>query len=181
MDEIEVPLEKVQEDTQHHAAHGAERWLSAGAVLSAVLAVFAALCALMAGHHANEAMIDQLRASDHWSHYQAKSIKATVLETRHEILRALKQPTPEEGKAKVEQYRADQEELLEQAKEREAESSRHLRIHGVLATAVTLFQVAIAITAIAVLVRRRALLGLSVVFGLVGLIFLVRGLILPSL
>jgi hypothetical protein len=179
MDEIEVPLEKVQEDVQHHAVHGAERWISFGAVLSAVLAVFAALSALMAGHHANEAMIEQLRASDHWSHYQAKSIKAVEIETRHEILRALKQPAPEESKQKLEQYRDDQQEIQRRAKESESDSSRHLAIHQVLATAVTLFQVAIAVTAISVLVRRRSLLGVSLVFGLVGLVFLIRGFLLP--
>jgi lipopolysaccharide export LptBFGC system permease protein LptF len=91
----------------------------------------------------------------------------------------LKQPAPEESKQKLEQYRDDQQEIQRRAKESESDSSRHLAIHQVLATAVTLFQVAIAVTAISVLVRRRSLLGVSLVFGLVGLVFLIRGFLLP--
>ena len=40
----------------------------------------------MAGHHSNEAMIEQIQASDHWGYYQAKGIKAAVLGTRISIL-----------------------------------------------------------------------------------------------
>lgn len=176
MEEIEVPLEKVQEDVHHHAMHGGESWISTGAVLSALLAVFAAVAALTAGHHANEAMIDQIRASDDWNFFQAKSIKASVLETRHELLKAGGHPVPEESAKKLAEYRADQEELQKKAKEREEDSHQHLAKHQTLAKSVTFFQVAIALTAIAVLTRRRQLLWLSALFGVGGLGCMIYGL-----
>jgi len=49
------------------------------ALTAAFLAVLAAITSLMAEHHANEAMLDQIRSSDKWSFYQAKSIKANLL------------------------------------------------------------------------------------------------------
>jgi hypothetical protein len=43
----------------------------------------------MAEHHANEAMLDQIRSADEWNFYQAKSIKANLFTTKIELLKAL--------------------------------------------------------------------------------------------
>lgn len=188
MEEAEVPLEKVQEDIEK-AAHGHSEggghggghigWLMWSALLSAVLAVLAAVASLNAGHHANEAMMEQIKASDAWSHYQAKSIKATVLETRVQLLEAMGRAVPEESKKKLENYGEDQENLQEQATEKEAESVRHFQRHEIFARSVTLFQIAIAVTAIAVLARKRRFLIVSILFGLAASGFLVLGLFFP--
>src|SRR5439155_27301646 len=63
MEEIEPPTEQVQEEIHHHAHESRERWVSYVALSSALIAALAAVCALLASHHANEGMIDQLRAS----------------------------------------------------------------------------------------------------------------------
>ena len=80
MVEIEVPLEQTQEHLQHAALHGGSEngfsLINVGAVLSALIAVFAAICALLAGHYSNEAMIEQIKSSDQWSYFQAKGIKS---------------------------------------------------------------------------------------------------------
>lgn len=177
MEEIEVPLEQVQEDVQHHALHSTVSWLSLGALMSAVLAVFAAISALTAGHHANEAMIEQIHASGQWGYYQAKGIKASLLESRNLLLRALREPIPAESEQKLAEYRDQQQEIQARAKELEESSVGHLRRHQILAKAVTFFQVAIAMAAIAVLVRRRALLFVSGAFGACGAGFLILGLV----
>jgi hypothetical protein len=49
---------------------------------TAILAVLAAITGLLSGMHANEAMMDQIEASDQWNYYQAKSIKASVLDAK---------------------------------------------------------------------------------------------------
>ena len=59
------------------------------ALTAALLAVLAAITALMAEHHANEAMMLQIQSSDQWNFYQAKSIKASLLTTKAELLKAL--------------------------------------------------------------------------------------------
>ena len=91
MERPEVPLEQSQEEIAHHAHHATEKWILGVALTAAFLAVLAAITSLMAEHHANEAMLDQIRSSDKWSFYQAKSIKANLFTAKIELLRALGQ------------------------------------------------------------------------------------------
>ena len=76
MEEIEVPLEKSEEDIHEKAHHAKEPWIGWAALTSALLAALAAVAALQAGHHVNEAGIIQLKASDKWNEYQAKKQKS---------------------------------------------------------------------------------------------------------
>ena len=154
MEEIEVPLEQLQEDI-HHAAHGhsheegSSGLMGRAAIMSAILAVLAAISALFAGHYANDAMIEQIKSSDKWAYYQAKGIKKAIAE--------LKQATVEDADpAKAAKYQKDQEEIKAQAEESEKASEMHLRKHESLAASVTFFQVAIAMVAIALLSKRKS-------------------------
>jgi hypothetical protein len=172
MEEIEVPLEKSQEDIHHQAMHGDSRWIMGSALLSAFLAVFAAIFALMAGASVNEAMIAQMKASDTWSYYQAKGIKAGQLETKILILEQQKNSEKlEAAHKKLESYRDDQDDLSEKAKTLEEHSEHLVQKHEIFARSVTFFQIAIALTAIAVLTRRRHFVWLSGFLGIIGLIF----------
>ena len=65
------------------------------ALSSALLAGFAAVSSLMAGHHANEAMMSQIESADQWSFYQSKSIKEAQLKGKADILNALGKPVPD--------------------------------------------------------------------------------------
>jgi hypothetical protein len=184
MTEIEVPIEKIQEDISevaekaHESGHGGgghgPSWIVWSALISAFLAVFAAVSALMAGHYANEAMVEQIQSSDHWAYYQAKSIKAAIVESRHEILKSLGKPVADESVDKLQHYRDDQKNIQEEAEAKQKESLEHLHKHEVLAKSVTLFQVAIALTAVAVLARRKVFLAVSGLFGLGGIFFLLQ-------
>ena len=126
------------------------------------------------GHHSNEALIEQIQASDQWAYYQAKGIKAAVLESKIETLQALSKQTSAKDEEKVKSYKKEQREIEEQAKEKERSSSIHLTAHNILAKAVTIFQIAIAVSAISVLTRRKWLWYGSGVLGLIGLIFLLQ-------
>ena len=75
MERPEVPLEQTQEEITHHAHTSGERWILGVALTAAFLAVMAAIAALLAEHHANEAMLERIKSSDHWSEFQANSIK----------------------------------------------------------------------------------------------------------
>ena len=176
-EEIEVPIEKLHESIQDEAEKAREKWVFMVALSTAILAVFAALCSLMAGHHANEALIEQIQASDQWAYYQAKGIKAAVLESKIETLQALSKQTSEKDKETVKIYKKEQKEIEEQAKEKERSSSIHLTAHNLLAKAVTVFQIAIAVSAISVLTRRKWLWYGSGVLGLIGFIFLLQELL----
>ncbi len=181
MEEIEVPLEQVQEHI-HHAAHESghdakENWISKVALISALVAVVAAIAALLAGHHSNEAMITQIKASDSWSFYQAKGVKAAVLQTKIQIISELGKPTSAKDEEKLNDYKKEQDEISEKAKEFEHESEHHLKIHETMARSVTLFQVAIAISAITVLTRRKKFLFVSLGFSLIGLAIFIQALL----
>jgi hypothetical protein len=176
-EEIEVPIEKLHESIHEEAEKTGEKWVFLVALSTAIIAVFAALCSLMAGHHANEALIDQIQSSDQWAYYQAKGIKSAILESKIETLQALgKQPSAKDEE-KVKGYKKEQKEIEEKAKEKERYSSIHLTAHNILAKAVTVFQIAIAVSAISVLTRRKWLWYGSGVLGLIGLIFLLQELL----
>lgn len=183
MEEIEVPIEGLQEEIHHHAEHeghgegGKGNWNSLVALSTAILAVLAAISALLAGHHANEAMIEQMQASDKWAYYQAKGIKSAVLSSKIELLGSLNHPVAEADTAKVAQYKDDQEKTFEEATEKEKSSSEHLERHNILARSVTMFQVGVAIAAISVLMRKKPLWYVSLACGGVGVYFLVAGVI----
>ena len=49
------------------------------AISTALMAVFAAMASLLAGRHADEAVIEQIKASDKWAFFQAKGIKDEII------------------------------------------------------------------------------------------------------
>ena len=171
MEEIEVPTEHLHDEIKEKT----EEALSAGegksslyiAISTALIAVIAAIAGMMAGHHSNEALIEQIKASDQWAFYQAKSIKAEI--------RALKAAEGQDVKS-AEQTKAEGENIRREAEEDEASSKIHLQRHVLLARSVTLFQIAIAISAIAILTHKRFLWFAGMVIALVGVGFFVTGL-----
>src|SRR6202022_2646738 len=95
MEEAEVPLEDLQEHVHHSAEHSGEKWISWVALSTAILAVLAAIAGLLSGKHANEAMMSQIEASDQWGYYQAKSIKASVLDAKMPLTDAPSESNPQ--------------------------------------------------------------------------------------
>jgi hypothetical protein len=135
-----------------------------------LFAALAAIASLIAGGQANEAMAAQIRSSDRWSEYQAKSIKAHLLDDKIEVLAALGHPESAKDRADRQKYRAEKGELQELAEHMEWESEGHLLRHETMATAVTMFQVAIAMGAIAVLTRMRMFWFVSLTLGAIGVL-----------
>lgn len=171
MEESEVPLEHLHEHVKESAEHSRVAWISWVALSTAVLAVLAAIAGLLSGHHVNEAMMSQIEASDQWSYYQAKSIKASVLDAKI----SLSGQADESDKSRRDRYEKEQEDIKSQAEHKEAEAKSHFHKHEVFAGGVTMFQIAIAIAAIAALTRRRPFWVVSLVFGLAGCAFLIFG------
>jgi hypothetical protein len=178
MEKHEIPLEQAQEEIAHHAHEAGPSWIMGVALTAAVLAALAAVTALLAEHHANEAMITQIKASDQWSYYQAKGIKSAILKTRIAMLGAMKAQDSQAAE-EVKRYAGEQEEIEKEARDFERESQHHLRCHVPLSRGVTMFQLAIAVAAISALTRRKGYWWLAIGFGLAGLIFLTWGIAIP--
>src|SRR5713226_1938583 len=117
MEEAEVPLEGLHEHVQHSAEYSGEAWISWVALSTAILAVFAAIAGLLAGKHANEAMMSQIEASDQWNYYQAKSIKGSVLDAKIGLASA----PNESDSQKRDRYEKEQEEIKIEAEHKQAE------------------------------------------------------------
>jgi hypothetical protein len=175
MEAPEVPTEHLHEEIEHHAARGRSPWTMGVALSSALLAGLAAICALLAGHHANEAMVDEIQGSDRWAYYQAKGIKAALLGSKMELLEAEGRPVAEKDRQKLADYKREQDEIAAEAGEKEHSAGRHLQRHVVFSRGVTLFQIAIAVGAISALTNRRAFWFVSLGFGLAGVVFLIQG------
>jgi hypothetical protein len=169
MEEAEVPLEGLHEHVQHSAEHSGEVWISWVALSTAILAVLAAIAGLLSGKHANEAMMSQIEASDQWNYYQAKSIKASVLDAKMSLVTA----ADEKDKAKAARYEEEQSEIKKDAEQKELEAKSNFHRHEIYARSVTMFQIAIAIAAISALTKKRKFWMVSLLFGAVGCAFLV--------
>ncbi len=175
MEEIEVPLEQSQEHIHEHAHQGG--WMGQVALSTAMIAVIAAISALLAGHHSNEALISQIQSSDNWSHYQSKSIKASLLNVKNDLIVEMGKQPKTTDLEKAAEYKKDQDEISEKAKEKAHESEHHLGAHVILAKSVTLFQIAIAISAISVLTRRKSFWYGSLGVAAIGVVFFVQGIL----
>jgi hypothetical protein len=169
MEEAEVPLEHLHEQVKESAEHGGAAWLSWVALSTAILAVLAAIAGLLSGEHANEAMMNQIESSDQWNYYQAKSIKASVLDAKMSLAGA----SNESDQSKRDRYEREQEQIKSEAEAKEAAAKLNFHKHEVFARAVTMFQIAIAIAAISALTRKRHFWIVSLLFGVVGCVFLV--------
>ncbi|MEY2525997.1 MAG: hypothetical protein QOE73_768 [Verrucomicrobiota bacterium] len=171
MEEAEVPLEHLQEHVQHTAEHSGEAWMSWVALSTALLAVLAAIAGLLSGMNVNEAMMSQIEASNQWNYYQAKSIKASVLDSKMSLSASVE----EKDRAKAARYEEEQAEIKKEAEHKAAEAKVNFHRHEIYARAVTMFQIAIAIAAISALTRQKRFWFVSLLFGAVGGVFLVLG------
>src|SRR5215467_9080573 len=168
MEEAEVPLEHLHEQAHETAKHGGEAWISWVALSTAIFAVLAAIASLLSGEHANEAMMNQIEASDQWSYYQAKSIKAAVLDAKAGLSGA----PNESDQSKRARYEKEEEEIKSEAEQKQAAAKSYFHKHEVFARGVTMFQIAIAIAAISALTKKRSFWVVSLVFGAFGCVFL---------
>ena len=203
-EEVELDIreqqEKLEELHREHEEHEREEkkdnsWTRDVSMSTALLAVVAAVAALHSGTLVNEALLEQnkavkfqAQASDKWAEYQANSIKGHSSVQTAALLSAVN-PTQaaqaEKYTKEAEKYDTKKEGLSEDAKkleetrdEQEKESAHHMHQHHTFAYCVTFTQVAIALSAIAALTRRKQVWYASLVVGAVGLAFMVYGFLL---
>ncbi len=174
MEELEDPTERLRE-TMEAAEEQKERWTLSVALSTAIIAVLAAIAGLYGNHHANEAMLDQIKSSDQWAYYQSKSIKSEITAATSQILSALDKPLPAESEEKKKQYAEEKAEIRKEAEEAHESSEKHMRQHVVLSRSVTIFQIAIAISAIAILTRKKLMWYVSLLLAVAGCVFLLMG------
>ncbi len=197
MEEGPEPQEWVERSVEHHhhadgghEAAGGRQTTTLSAITAAVLAVFAAFGSLLAGHEANQAILNLTRANDEWAYYQSKSTKGHVYEVGKEVVRAIVQgdeartkvqPALDRFDKQIQKYDTEKSEISVKAKQLEQRSEHEFEKHHYFALGIAAFQIGIVLASISILVRYRLIWIASLFAGLVGTLFLVRGLVLqPS-
>jgi DNA repair exonuclease SbcCD ATPase subunit len=189
--ELKERLEENQEelDAMRREVEKGPTWTLYLSLSTAIIAVFAAVASLKSGSNANEAILAkneavlaQARASDRWAYYQSKGIKHVVYAVQAEALAPTNPAQAARFREEANRYKSDQEALERAAKELEKsveasglQADESLERHHRFAISVTVFQVAIALAAIAALARRRPLWFVSLAVGAAGLFFFLRG------
>jgi Domain of unknown function (DUF4337) len=180
----EVDTEKLHEMIHETFEHEGGAFLKMIAFSTAVLAALAAVASLEAGATANEALVlkaeatrHQAEASDQWAYYQAKGIKAAVQEASRNTWLAAGKTAPAELGQTAQRYGREQEDIMKEAHAREherdeksREADELLQRHHRFSMAVALFQIAIALGAVAALTRVRLIWLGSMATGLVAIV-----------
>jgi hypothetical protein len=186
-EEIEIDTDKLREtiDEEVERAGGGRilRWIS---LTTAILAALAAIASLRAGATVNEALVLkteatrlQAEASDQWAYYQAKGIKSAIAQSAMNSWQASGKPVPPALPAEAARYSAQQDTIRKAASRFEQERDRRsaeadilLEQHHSFAASVALFQIAIALGAIAALTRVSLVWIGSLVAGAIGVILM---------
>ena len=177
-------------EVEHVAQHGGDSFTSRLAVLTALLSTVGAIFGYMGGHsqnaallYKNEAAIQKTSASNQWNYYQAKSNKQNLAELSVTLTTGEAQQKFAQA---IERYKKEKEEIKVEADKLEAEakaadkkSEAEMHVHERWALATTLLQIAIALSAITLLTRKRWMLvgvygatALGVAVGTMGYLHL---------
>lgn len=163
-----------------------EPWLNWLALTTVIFAVCATLATFKGGGYSSRSIMSQSQASDQWAFYQAKAIKAYLYQLQVEKLE-LELPGVSQGmeeayrtkivdhRKKLEKY--EQEKLAIQQEARQLESVRdeaqtHSRAFGI---AVIYLQIAILLSSVAGLLKKKPVWFAGIASGLVGIAYFADG------
>lgn len=158
-EEIEVDTDKLHEAILEEVEKEGGPFLRTIALTTALFAALAAVASLLAGSTVNEALALkteasqlQAQASDQWAYYQAKGIKAVVIEAQKELLASADKPLSPDLEKNLVRYKGEQQasqkqaqELERQRDEKTAEADHLIHQHHYFAYTVALLQIAIAL------------------------------------
>jgi hypothetical protein len=176
-----------------HQEHAKNKHLKP-AITAAALAVAAAIGSLLSGHAANEAILDESKASDQWSLYQAKSTKAHLYEVNKTLLESIVEATQLESGAaepkphskklqavidqfgsKTSTYEAEKQAIEKEAKALENESTNEFMKHQIFSFAVACFQIGIVVASVSILIDSAGFLTGSIATGVIGVLLVIYG------
>ena len=169
-----------------------EVWLNYLALTTVILAVCATLSTFKGGGFSTRSVMSQTQASDQWAYFQAKSIKSYIYEMQKDKLelelKTAGKISPqsvaeyakkiEEYDKKSKKYEAEKNEIQTEAKHFEQvrnDAQNHSQIFGI---AVIYLQIAILLSSIAALIKKKLVWLLGVSVGLVGIVYFMNGFLL---
>ena len=189
-DELETgEIKEHLDEAAEHAAEARARWIVYLSFTTAMIAVLAAIAALESGAYSNdalllknEALLAQTKASDQWAYYQAKSVKGTIYSSQAAQLATSMPEVAEKAKKEAERYGHEEEEISKTANELEKHvnedserSTEAMEHHHRFAYSVTMFQISIALAAVAALSRQKAVWYAGLGVAVIGLVYFIDG------
>ncbi|HEX2172376.1 MAG TPA: DUF4337 domain-containing protein, partial [Dehalococcoidia bacterium] len=160
------------------------------AVWIAILAMFLAITSVAGGNAGDEEILNQEKSTNAYSYFQAKHIRATSFTLAADNLEAqlaafgtqMAPETRQQLEQRVVAYRADaarlngeRQEILNWAISKEEARENQTKVGPSFDTAEALFQIAIVLASIAILLKRKTFLYPSLVVGVIALLFMVNG------
>jgi hypothetical protein len=167
-----------------------EKWLNYLALTTVILAVCATLSTFKGGGFSTRSVLAQSQASDQWSFYQAKSIKTYLYELQKEKLELelkegarilpafLKEDYGKKIEAyakKIARYEDEKVKIEKDAKRLEKlrdETQKHSQAFGM---AVIFLQIAILLSSVSALMKKKFLWLLGLLTGVFGIIYFING------
>ncbi|MCE5245543.1 MAG: DUF4337 domain-containing protein [Candidatus Polarisedimenticolia bacterium] len=163
-----------------------ERWMQWVAVSTTILAVAAGIGALKGGAYSTRVQLATTKQVNKWSYYEAKSIKLHVSEAERSLLAATcaAGPCAENSAAakriaslepEIARYNREMTEIKADAEALDKDSELNKRHAGALGQAVMFLQLAIMLSAMAALLKKRPLWWIGLAVGAVGLVYFSDG------
>lgn len=167
-----------------------ERWLNYLALTTVIFAVCATLSTFKGGGHSTRAVLSQTMASNQWAYYQSKSIKSYLYGLQKEKLElelmGLGRKAPIAIRNEYEQkiagydenikrYESEKSKIEADAKALEKkrdDAQNHQQAFGV---AVIFLQIAILLSSVSALLKKKPLWLISLLAGTAGLVYFANG------
>ena len=168
-------------------------WLNYLALTTVILALCATLSTFKGGGFSTRSVLSQTQASDQWAYYQAKSIKGYLYELQKEKLelelklQGSKVPSSfmEEYQKKIDsyaknikRYNEEKAQIEKDARKFEAikeDATKHAQAFGM---AVMILQIAILLSSIAALMKKKPVWILGLILGAFGVVYFINGFLL---
>ena len=170
-----------------------ETWTNYLALTTVIFAVCATLSTFKGGGFSTRSVMSQSQASDQWAFFQAKSIKSYMYQMQKENLELKLKDLPRgtaketvnsyQGKIadytkKIDKYEQEKTEIQDKAKKLESvrdEAQKHSQAFGM---AIIFLQIAILLSSIAGLLKKKPVWYAGLATGIVGLFFFANGFLL---
>ena len=167
-----------------------EPWLNYLALTTVIFAVCATLSTLKGGGFSTRSVISQAQASDQWAYFQSKSIKGYLYDLQREKLelelKTLKSSAPrpvvaeyqtkiDAYKEKTKKYDEEKEEIKKKAEDLEKQRDDAKTHSGAFGLAAMFLQIAILLSSIAALMKKKLFWILGVAGGCLGLVYFFNG------
>ena len=164
-----------------------ETWLGLVATTTILFAVCATLSTFKGGQHSTRAVLSQAKATNQWSYYQAKDIKGYLHELSKDalelsVLDAGAGPRAEavHKKAaayadKIAKYERQKEEIKQQAEAYDSAIAQAQEHSGAFGMAVIFLQIAILLSSVSALMKRKEIWYGGMAVGALGLVYFANG------